>query len=301
VKQLPDYLLEKLSTFNATVITLTMAEDELSAIEKLSKQYVSRTLVLDGYQFNEVYRKNLANLGLEIICFDDINSIEYLHCDMLINALPLASQIGYQVTSPNSVHLLGLDYSIIRHEFIMAPKAAFAERKKLLINFGGSDTANLTIPLVRLLAKSPTLVAVSDVVVVTGGAYQNSDEVSEICNKVGFEYIHNCSNMALLLTQCRMAICAPGSMVYELAYCGVPSLFLTVADNQLLSAQAHQELGWCKVIDGLQDNCNKLAIEYLAELWDKQKQLQIMSTKAEQLVDGQGVKRIIDKIEGMML
>lgn len=296
VRELPEYLKEKLIAFNTTVIELK-TDSELCEIKKLSQFYASQLLVLDGYQFDQTYRLNLAKKGLKIVCFDDINSLSKLYCDLLINAVPTATQLEYQKTAPNAQHLLGLDYSIIREEFIRTPKIDFLSRKKLLINFGGSDTANLTLPLISLLASCPELVSGKNIVVVTGGVYEKVDQVADLCELNGFQHIHNCHNMATILSACRMAICAPGTIVYELAYCGVPSLFLTVADNQKLSAQAHQDIGWCKTLDGLQGNSCQTAMQYLHELWCDTQLLASMSSIALKVVDGLGVKRIIDKIE----
>jgi spore coat polysaccharide biosynthesis predicted glycosyltransferase SpsG len=103
--------------------------------------------------------------------------------------------------------------------------------------------------------------------------------------------------MASLLAECKMAICAPGSMVYELSYCAVPTLFLTVADNQKVSAQAHQKMGWCRVMDGLTSQNSVVAVELLIKLWNDKKQLLVMSNIAKNINDGQGVKRIIIKLE----
>lgn len=301
VKQLPEYLHHKLAEFSATVVTLNDSEDELTAIEQLSKQYCSQLLILDGYQFDQHYRRSLAEMGLKIICFDDTNSFEKLYCDGLINALPFASALGYQHTAPNASLLLGLQYSILREEFMGSYQPPFMQRTKLLINFGGSDPAHLTLPIIQLLLSCPQVIKPEDLLVITGGAYLQQDKVSHLCQQAGVEHIHHCQNMAEQLSKCKMAICAPGSMVYELSYCAVPTIFLTIADNQLLSAQAHQKIGWCKVLDGLTKNSVALAIEQLMALWDDPKALLTMSTIAKSINDGQGVARIIAKIEEMIL
>lgn len=299
-RELPEYLQKKLNDFNSQVFFLE-GQDDLDFIRKLSFQYNSKAIVLDGYQFDQCYRKKLSEIGLKIICFDDINSLDNLHCHLVINALINAKNIGYQYSAPKAAHLLGLNYSIVRHDFLAASKVNFSQRTKLLINFGGSDTANLTLSLIHNLASFEINIQPENIIIITGGAYSSPDSIHHLCNEYGYTHLHNVNNMAEILTQCKMAICAPGSMVYELAYCGVPSIFLTIANNQLLSARAHQEMGWCEVIDGLQLDATKIALHRLNELWDKQEQLQQMYSLATTLVDGEGVRRIVDKIEKVIL
>lgn len=298
--ELPDFLVEKLRKLNTHVVLLEHGCDELLTIKQLSQYYQSRALFIDGYQFDEYYRRQLKSLNTKILCFDDLNSLTHLHSDLVINAVASAKQLDYSKSAPDATLLLGLPYSIIRNEFITAPKITFKVRKKLLINFGGSDVANLTIPLIEQLAYSQMLIDKADILVVTGGAYQQVDRLGELCHRLGIEYVHNSDDIATLLIQSKMAICAPGAMVYELAYCGVPSIFMSVADNQFLSAKAHQQAGWCQAINGLQKNSSDLALKQLNLLWSDQQQLQSMSLIASSLVDGLGVQRIVEKIEELI-
>lgn len=294
---LPVFLKEKLALFNVQVEMIGDNENELLAIEKLITIYKSQVLILDGYQFDDDYRKSLLVLDVKVICFDDTNSLEKLYCDVVINALPSAHLIGYEKSAREAVHLLGLNYSIVREEFIDSHKKAYSQREKLLINFGGSDVANLTIPLIQLLSENNNFNETKNIIVVTGGAFHQVDKVRYLCEQFGYQHIHNCTEMAVLMAQCKMAICAPGSMVYELSYCGIPSILLTIADNQKLSATAHQSFGWCYVLDGLKKNSVHQAVAYLNELWGNQAKREKMSSIATSINDGLGVKRIINKIE----
>ncbi|MCK5818665.1 MAG: UDP-2,4-diacetamido-2,4,6-trideoxy-beta-L-altropyranose hydrolase [Psychromonas sp.] len=296
VNQLPEFLCLKLKTLNCSVLSFKKNDDEIAIIKRCSAQNNSTGLILDGYQFDQAYRLKLARLGLKIICFDDTNSLRKLHCDIIINSQPQAKLLGYQYSAPYALHLLGLCYSIVCQDFIASRKLNFCDRKKILINFGGSDCTDLTITFIQKLAIVQDLIDPCDVVIVTGGAYSSPDKVDDLCQDAGFEHVHNSQNMARLLTRCRMAICAAGSIVYELAYCGVPSILLTVADNQLFSAQSHQKAGWCYAFDGLDSHGLRLAFSRAIYLWADNVQLTAMSEKAMQLIDGKGVKRITDQI-----
>ncbi|NQZ22281.1 MAG: UDP-2,4-diacetamido-2,4,6-trideoxy-beta-L-altropyranose hydrolase [Colwellia sp.] len=309
-KGLPGFLQKKLTAMGADVVLLDDSLSitaELEQISTITKNFPNTMLILDGYQFDQCYRQKLALLNnnlLKIAVFDDTNDLEKLYCHLVINALPDAEKLGYQYSAPNAQHLLGLSYSIVRQEYLSQKSTAFTERNLIVINFGGSDIGGLTLPVIKGVAevlKTNNLdYSAKDIVVITGGGCQGIENIQLFCKKMNFRHVHQCENMAELLSQSRLAICAPGAIVYELAYCQVPSLFLTVADNQLLSAKAHQEAGWSYVFDGRCASGMTLALNKLSILWQDNQQLEKMSASAADLVDGKGVTRIVEVLVNIL-
>ena len=299
-KALPNFIVSKLKPLKANIYFIDKnhsLRSEISEIKALALRFKAKGIIVDGYQFTSQYRHLLSTLNLNVITFDDTNDLEHFYCDLLINALPFANTIGYEKSAAKAKQLLGLEYSIIRQEFLNKKTLCFKKRSKVLINFGGSDIANLTLPLMNKLFERKMFEQIEDVIVVTGGAYSQSEKVTALSVSKGFRHIHNCQNMADILIQCKVAICAPGAIIYELAFCGVPSVFLTVANNQLLSAQAHQKIGWCKVENGLDKKGIDLSLLHLSQLWKDEEQLQNMSNIAHRLIDGKGVARICAAIK----
>lgn len=299
-KYLPEFLTTQLLTMQVKIIWLANDDntiEEITQISVIKARFKALLIVLDGYQFDESYREQLAKLSITIVAFDDTNELSHLHCDVVINALPFADILGYQNSAPLAQHLLGLQYSIVRQEFLSSRTMPFNQREKLLINFGGSDVGGLTLPIIEQVFAGLLSILPENVVVVTGGGCTGVSKINTFCARVGYQHIHQCNYMAELLNQCKMAICAPGAIVYELAYCKVPSVFLTVADNQILSAKAHQFAGWSFAFNGLNANDINEAIIQVKNLWHNTKQLTLMSDAASKLVDGQGVSRIIEKLK----
>lgn len=299
---LPLFIIKKLGDFNVQLFALDSVNehDEVRELACIAAQYKVKMMMLDGYHFSGKYRQALASENIKVAVFDDTNAFKPLFCDLIINALPFANALGYDKSAQQAEQLLGLDYSVIRKEFLNENTMPFKDRSKLLINFGGSDVANLTLSIVTQLIEMKVVESTKDIIVITGGAYCYCDEMNQLSELLGFQHRHNCTNMATILSQCKLAICAPGSIVYELAYCGVPSLFLTVADNQLLSAQAHQQIGWCQVEDGLKQQGIARVLQRFTSLWSNDVMLHAMSDIASDLVDGEGVKRICTAIKRVM-
>ena len=303
-KTLPHFIVSQLEALNAEVFLIDKIDTlhaEINEIKTLTSRFKSKGIIIDGYQFSSQYRKSLSALDIKVVAFDDTNDLEHLYCDLLINALSFANMIGYENSAKQAKQLLGLDYSIIRKEFLKEKMTPLENRTKLLINFGGSDIANLTLSMINKLIASRIVERAKDIIVITGGAYNESEKVTALSAIEGFIHIHNCQDMAKILAQCKVAICAPGAIVYELAFCGVPSIFLTVADNQLLSAQAHQKAGWCEVENGLDRQGIALSLQHLSRIWHDIERLQEMSHTAQELIDGKGVQRICTAIKEVLL
>lgn len=305
-KVLPTFMQNKLVAIGAQVHLLDNSltiMDELEQISTTVHSTCSEMLILDGYQFDQAYRQKLSELknnSLKVATFDDTNDLDNLYCDLVINALPNSKMLGYKHSAANARHLLGLSFSIVRQEYLDLTPLPFSKRDLVVINFGGSDIGELTLPVIKGLAHQLQLNNLvnspENIVVITGGGCKHIEPIELFCHKMGFRHINQCENMAQLLNQSRLALCAPGAIVYELAYCQVPSIFLTVADNQLLSAKAHQDAGWCYAFDGRSQSEVNLALDKLTSLWLDNLQLENMSALAKHLVDGKGVTRIVDAL-----
>ena len=297
--QLADFIenkLQYLSVVNYSNNVKMGSADDLIELLSYVKKYNATTLVLDGYQFDSNYRQQLKANIENIVAFDDLNELASLHCDVIINALPDAKLLVYEKSAPKAMHLLGAKYSILRAEFLALTLSTFSQRNSLLVNFGGSDVAQLTLPIIKHLVDGAFLSSKEKVIVVTGSGCGQYDEIAQACATAGFEHHHDSNNIAHLLNQSSLAICAPGSMIYELAYCQVPSIFLTVAKNQELSAKAQQKIGWCRVFDGLKNEQRQGAVNTAKALWQDKDKRKKMSVIASEQVDGDGVKRICQQL-----
>jgi len=264
-------------------------------------KFNAKVVLLDGYQFQEKYRQVLHQKNVKVAIFDDLNLSEHLHCDLLINAMPTAGQLGYEKSATHAKSLLGLNYSLLRDEFLAANRVHFSEKKHLLVNFGASDIGSLTIEVIRRLFDSSLAFFAEQIIVLTGAGCENISPITDLCAVAGFTHLQDCNDMANLLNHTRLAISAPGAIVYELAYCQVPTVFLTVADNQSLSAKAQQNAGWCFSYDAREEEQVGVAVDKAVDkalqLWNNESTLIEMSKCAGLLVDGQGGMRIAHSLK----
>lgn len=293
--ELPDYLLTTAVNVGAKLHHLKGA-NQAQQITDLYDAYRAGFIVIDGYHFDENLLKALQQTGVKTVYFDDINSRDQITANAIINACPDADDLGYERTSVRAHHLLGLDFAMINPSLKQISQPKFNERKAITICFGGSDVKGLTKKLLDSLSTQARLLSNFQVQVVTGKLVQELDVIAERCHSLGFHHYIQPDNFSELLSHSAIAIAAPGNLVYELAYFNVPSILITVADNQQVSANFHQNKGWAEAVDGHSDDALALTLEKLSVLIETPKKLQAMHRASIDLIDGKGASRLAEKI-----
>ena len=110
----------------------------------------------------KVTDKHSIKIGGWVACFDDANLTENLHCDLVINGASKQVKEVYGKTAPEAVHCVGPEYRVLRQEFTELPELSFEQRGSLTLVMGGSDPANLTLPLLNKLQQRRCLKARSE-------------------------------------------------------------------------------------------------------------------------------------------
>ena len=112
----PTSLSPWLSKAGASVMQLNNGDDA-SELLMLIKKVHPTGIVIDGYQFDETYRRALSSSGLPVLAMDDGVTKHALHADIVVNASPLACAVDYQTIAPKAHLLLGPAYALLRDEF----------------------------------------------------------------------------------------------------------------------------------------------------------------------------------------
>jgi UDP-2,4-diacetamido-2,4,6-trideoxy-beta-L-altropyranose hydrolase len=247
-------------------------------------------IIIDHYDYNTALFKQLADYAnAVVVVLDDECNRGPLYADIIVNPISQIEALPYSDAAPNAKLLTGVQYRLLRAAFSEVELPPFQQRQSVLISFGGSDVAGLTLPVLKQLQESE--LADYEIIVITGGGCAGYEEISRLCQKNNFQHLHDVADMAALFKTAKLAISAAGSTVFELACCGVPSVFALVADNQLLSVQEQQQAGWCQVVDCRHDNRAELLVK-AAEKLSAAQALEAMSIKARQQIDGKGAERV---------
>jgi UDP-2,4-diacetamido-2,4,6-trideoxy-beta-L-altropyranose hydrolase len=265
----------------------------------------SRFVVVDGYQFGADYQRGLKAAGLRTLFIDDYGHAEYYRADLVLNQNISAAKELYEHREPESRLLLGPRYALLRREF-QAWRAHKREipsvARKVLITLGGSDPEKLT--KVALEAVASIKLDDLDTVVVMGGSNPDYGSVKQL----GFELAaqhgvkitvqRDIANMAELMAGADVAISAAGTTCWELCLLGLPALLIDVADNQTGVAQELHRLQ-CAVHVGSAKEVSVLQLSAELEKLLRSKELrQTLSTRARELVDGKGARRVAAVLRG---
>jgi UDP-2,4-diacetamido-2,4,6-trideoxy-beta-L-altropyranose hydrolase len=253
-------------------------------------------LVVDGYQFDMVYRQSLQCNAFKLAIFDDMNNSGALYADMVINGAVNAGSQRYQITAPKALLAIGPGYQVLRQEFLQPMNKKWSDRKRLTLMFGGSDPQNLTLLALQSLCNVNAAEPVNmPITVITGAAYGRLHDLTDLINSSGLDitHLHDCQRMAAVLVTTKLALSAAGGSQFELLACATPSILVVVSENQQLASQDAENQGWCQVVNNHDLRVDELVTQCLS-LWQQPDLLFTMHQKALLYPAVDGAKNIVE-------
>ncbi|MCS7171277.1 MAG: UDP-2,4-diacetamido-2,4,6-trideoxy-beta-L-altropyranose hydrolase [Aquificaceae bacterium] len=192
-------------------------------------------------------------------------------------------------------YLTGPEYVPLRKAFWKVGKKTIRKRlRKVFVSFGGDDARSTTPKVIKLLRESyPEL----ELFVVVGKGFKNKEEIYGLVDervKV-FEGLSG-EEMKNLMSVVDVAVSAGGQTTYELARVGVPSVLVSVADNQLLNCKGWEKAGFAFYAGWWEDKeLWQRLLESVEKLKDYELRLK-MSKIGRKLIDGKGALRVVRKL-----
>lgn len=225
---------------------LGIRADGDATIEYIKHHSGKNILIADNYVFDSRWM-TIVSEGVDVLCvIDDLANREY-SCDILVDSTPKRQRSDYDKwVSDSTKMLLGLDYAILRHEFLAdhetlleKRKANFSERKfkRVLISMGGTDPNNITAQVVDLLSHIPHAYSWQVIIVLSSNA-ANIDQYrhKSTTKSLNIETQIDVQDMANLYRSCDLAIGAAGISAVERCCMGLPSITIETAFNQRSNA-----------------------------------------------------------------
>lgn len=272
-------------------------EATTAAVSRIAKGNRSVVVALDGYQFSADFQLGVKKTGCRLLVVDDYGHSEAYHADVVLNQNISAREDLYAWRDEGTKLLLGPRFALLRREFVdhcgwmrVIPNKA----KKLLVTLGGADADNVTMKVIDALAGSGLAVKVA-----VGGSNphlptlrQAAEAATNGATRV--ELVVNTSDMSGLMQWADMAVAAAGSTSWELAYSGVPSVFVILAENQAANARELEREGCGLCIgdhSGLDESHLRKAIHDLA---GNRELRASFASRGREMVDGRGAARVAD-------
>jgi UDP-2,4-diacetamido-2,4,6-trideoxy-beta-L-altropyranose hydrolase len=250
-------------------------------------------LVVDHYALDARWEQALAHAYGHLMVIDDLADRPHVAAVLLDQTLG-RDTADYQAHVPSDCILLcGAPYALLRPEFAALRPVSLQRRRpptlrQLLITMGGVDKHNATGQVLNALTVC-ALPADCRVVVVMGPHAPHAARVQAQARTLPWptQVLSGVSHMAQLMADSDLAIGAAGATAWERCCLGLPSLMLVLADNQRGMAQALAKSGAAQVIE---------PVDLPRMDWSA---LLNMGPKAADLVDGEGVGRVMQTLRGL--
>lgn len=273
---------------------LRLPEVENAEVAAMSQHWPAGAdvLVVDHYGRDAEFERACRPWARRIVVIDDLADRSH-DADFLVDGA--SSETSYSTLVPaNCAVLAGPRYAIVHPSFLQARPHALARRQakkvdRVLVSIGQTDPANVTAIALSVL---DAVEFGGNVDVALGSAAANLPEIQKDAG--GRIKLHlNAMNMAALMTAADVAIGAGGVTSWERCCLGLPSVVVTVADNQRTNVanliQANAALSAGGVDPMLPD---RIGAGLRTLLLDREKRIETAEAAAS-LIDGEGPRRIV--------
>ena len=285
----------KESVETETVSAASGTEEDAKQTAGLARQHIAAWIVVDGYQFGADYQRTLKSTGFKILFLDDYGHAGHYCADLVLNQNVSADESVYAHREPYTRLLLGPRYCLLRREFNawQSWKRQIAPTgHRVLVTMGGSDPENVTER--AIVALNSIEDNELEATIVVGGTNARSESLQRAVGK-GKKIVlrRDISNMAELMAWADVAVSGAGTTCWEMCRLGLPALLIDLAENQTPLARELHRRGCAFHLGGTRDVSSGKLAQQLERLLGCKEERQTMSLRCQELVDGEGSKRVV--------
>jgi UDP-2,4-diacetamido-2,4,6-trideoxy-beta-L-altropyranose hydrolase len=205
-------------------------------------------LVVDHYQLDREWESEMRRDVDRIRAIDDRPPRPH-DCDVLLDQ-NLSGTDDAPIDATGAQALIGVEYALLQPEYRQLRRDArprSGQLRRVLITFGGSDRHGLTLSALHAVIDNTGSEVQIDVVIPSANQYRGAIEsVANACPRV---QVHkDLPTLAPLILAADLGIGAAGSTSWERLCLGLPSIVITLGENQVPIAMALDQLGLAKWI-----------------------------------------------------
>ena len=278
----------------------TSQEDDASDTIEILKEIQPDWLIVDHYAIDEAWERFVRPYVKKTMVIDDLADRKH-ECDLLLNQNYVKGehQRYADLIPPSCTTLLGPQYALLRKEFTKARenlKPRDGSVNRVFVFFGGVDPDNMTGKALEALSAPEFSQIYADVVIGAANPYRAA--ISNAVKQRPQTTLHvQVGTIAELMAKADLALCAGGTTTWERFCLGLPSLVVTIADNQVpFTRDLHQDglLRWLGTSQEV--NTHTLRKRVMQALQDNDRNLQ-EAKKGMKFVDGNGAKKVAEIIK----
>jgi spore coat polysaccharide biosynthesis predicted glycosyltransferase SpsG len=249
-------------------------------------------VVIDGYGFDAPYHDAVAAKAGATLVIDDVGHLPRYGGDLLLNPGLGASRIGYRDAPAR--RLLGPEFALLRREVRALrehPREVAARGTTVLLALGGGRRTEDWRAILEALAAGPEGATFR---LLPGFDRSRHAELARLAAEAGprFRPSEDPAEAAELMARADLAVSAAGVTAIELAFLGVPSILVSVAENQRPTAAALAASG-AAVDLGPRDEAGAETLRSMVgRLLASPDTRRDMRARGRALFDGRGVERV---------
>ncbi|ALC86344.1 hypothetical protein AM499_11265 [Bacillus sp. FJAT-22090] len=300
--------------FKVNVLNSIGKMDECLWMEEYIEKDVTETLqyianrkvdliIVDHYSIDEKWEQIIRPYVRKIMVIDDLANRKH-DCDLLLDTTYGINHQKYMnlLLNKNTIMLLGSQYALLRKSFLKEKKVRFnfnEKNIKIHIFFGGMDKNNFTYKFSEILLANLNNI---EILAVVGEKYEHVATLIELKERYAnkFHFFVNVNNMAGNMRKAHIAIGAPGTTTWERACIGLPSLYLSTANNQKSLLQHLERKGICIFLGQAEMITSKSFINQVRYYIDHFYILNEIFNKGQEAVDGKGGHKVTQKIYSLL-
>lgn len=243
-------------------------------------------IITDCYAIDETYIQEVRRLFKWVGYIDD-NGEKYFDADLVLNQNFRAETIPYRVNKECKL-LLGTQYVLLR-EIFRQEKAIISEAKitKVLLTVGGGDPYDYTGKILEKICQLPYTFQV-----VIGAAFPHEDDLYKKYASFKNIIFHKSPDMYTLMRSCHIAISTCGSTLYELGSLGIPTIGVSIVDNQVPLAKRMGEAGCIVYLGDMRKGLQGSLSEAVDQLGKDKAKREAMKERNAHYVNKYGVEKV---------
>lgn len=251
-------------------------------------------LVVDHYAIANSWEEILSPHVAKVMVIDDLADRGH-KCDLLLDQNIVSNfEIRYQGLLPaQCATLLGPEYAVLQPEYAeLHPRTPprLGPVQRILVSFGGADQHNLTGRAVSAFLKLKRDDIELDVVINSSSPHLAAIEAQvQLCRNVTI--YGAVDTLAPLMLQADLAIGASGVTSWERCCLGLPSLVITLAENQKPIADELHKQGLVHWLGHHDVVTEAMILDALIAVIDDES-LGNWSRACMSIVDGRGLERV---------
>lgn len=257
-------------------------------------------LIVDHYGLDAAFEFDCRGWASRILVIDELADRRH-DCDILVDQTPEREIFTYRDLVPARCRILaGPNYALLHPNFARLrepprPTARLVERG--LISLGATDPYDITSMAIEAFRCSGLALQLD--IILGAGAPHIARVMKEAANFANGEAkVHvDVSDPASIVRHADIAIGAGGVSSLERCCLGVPSLIVSLADNQLGNAFGIAKAGAAVFVGKMTDVDKSLLAAELRNLANDDNRRGAMTASARKLCDGLGRDRIVRVLE----